>query len=374
MRIVYLSTAYIPSRTANSVHIMKMCSALAKNGNEVTLFAPKLKSYEQINSSVFDYYNVVNNFTIHRVLFPNFKYGIYIYAINCLFSIYRYKPKFIYSRSLLCSLFSSLARKPMLLELHYPIEKSSNFQYPGFKRFIRSKIFRNLIVITEPLKRIYLQRFLMPSNKITVLPDGADMPTFKNNAINFINDKLNVGYTGHLYKGRGINLIIELARRSKWAFFHIVGGNVDDIEKLKKNTMEIDNLKIYGFLSPKETEKIRLNMDVLLAPYQKKVMLGSGKLTTEEWMSPLKVFEYMAAGKAIIASDLPVLHEVLDNGRNCIMCPPSTTELWIEALNKLNQNQKLRENLGKTAQEDLKLKYTWDIRAKRILEVATQVL
>ena len=96
MRIVYLSTAHIPSRTANSIHIMKMCSALAKNGNEVTLFAPKLKSYEKINSSVFDYYNVVNNFTIHRLFFPNFKYGIYIYAISCLFSIYRYKPKFIY--------------------------------------------------------------------------------------------------------------------------------------------------------------------------------------------------------------------------------------------------------------------------------------
>jgi glycosyltransferase involved in cell wall biosynthesis len=231
----------------------------------------------------------------------------------------------------------------------------------------------NLIVITEPLKRVFLHNFFMPSNKITVLPDGADMPTVKNNAIDFINDKLNVGYTGHLYKGRGINLIIELARRSKWAFFHIVGGNVGDIEKLKKNTMGIDNLKIYGFLSPKETEKIRLNMDVLLAPYQKKVMLSSGKLSTEEWMSPLKVFEYMAAGKAIIASDLPVLHEVLENGRNCIMCPPSSTEVWLDALNKLNHNQKLRESLGKTAQEDLKLKYTWNIRAKRILEVATQV-
>ena len=351
-----------------------MCSALAKNGNKVTLFAPKLKFHDQISSSVFDYYNVVNNFTIHRVLLPNFKYGIYIYAIICLFSIYRYKPDFIYSRSLLCSLFSSLARKPMVLELHHPIERSSNFYYFGLKRFIRSKIFRNLIVITEPLKDIYLQNFFMPSHKITVLPDGADMPTVKNNAIDFNNDKLNVGYTGHLYKGRGINLIIELARRSKWAFFHIVGGNVGDIEKFKKNTMEIDNLKIYGFLSPKETEEIRFNMDVLLAPYQKKVMLKSGKLTTEEWMSPLKVFEYMAAGKAIIASDLPVLHEVLDNGRNCIMCPPSSTEVWLDALNKLNQNQKLRESLGKTAQEDLKLKYTWDIRAKRIIEVFTQGL
>ena len=76
-----------------------------------------------------------------------------------------------------------------------------------------------------------------------------------------------------------------------------------------------------------ETEKFRLKMDILLAPYQDRVTVAqSDNITTERWMSPLKLFEYMAAGKAIICSDIPVLREILENDMMETFCPDETAK------------------------------------------------
>jgi len=83
-------------------------------------------------------------------------------------------------------------------------------------------------------------------------------------------------------------------------------------------------------------------------------------------MSPLKVFEYMEAGKAIIASDLPVLREVLVNMDNCILCHPSQLEAWEKSLSHLVKNEKLRLELGSRAQMHLINSYSWNRRAERV--------
>lgn len=74
----------------------------------------------------------------------------------------------------------------------------------------------------------------------------------------------------------------------------------------------------------------------------------------------------MACGKAIVASDLPVLHEVLDR-RTAVFVPPDNVELWVKAIDKLKNND-LRENLGDTALKIFLNRYTWEKRAQRIME------
>jgi glycosyltransferase involved in cell wall biosynthesis len=175
-----------------------------------------------------------------------------------------------------------------------------------------------------------------------------------------------VGYVGNLQSGKGMEIIAELTKKCDWAHFHIVGGTARDLAVWKQALDGYENITFYGYLTPAETEKYRQACDVLLAPNQAAVLTHQGK-DIGQWTSPLKVFEYMASGKAILASDLPVLREVLENGRNALLRPPDNIEQWVEGLEELHRNEALRERLGKTAQREFVEKYTWQARAEKVM-------
>ncbi len=92
----------------------------------------------------------------------------------------------------------------------------------------------------------------------------------------------------------------------------------------------------------------------------------AGKGNTSAWMSPMKMFEYMATGRLIIASDLPVLREVL-NERNAALCPPDDPGAWRLAAEKAANDPSWRTGLGQQARVEV-AKYSWKRRAERILE------
>ena len=86
MRILYISKSIIPSRSANSIHVMKMCQALSNNGHEVILLAPKIKrKYEKGIPDVYEYYGVKKNFEIKKLWHPNIKLGAIVYTLNIFF-------------------------------------------------------------------------------------------------------------------------------------------------------------------------------------------------------------------------------------------------------------------------------------------------
>ena len=84
-------------------------------------------------------------------------------------------------------------------------------------------------------------------------------------------------------------------------------------------------------------------------------------------MSPLKMFEYMASGRPIIASDLPVLREVLEHERNAILVAPDDINGWVRSIQYLADDEKVRERLAHQASIDLKQSYTWEKRAQKVL-------
>ena len=89
-------------------------------------------------------------------------------------------------------------------------------------------------------------------------------------------------------------------------------------------------------------------------PYQTKVSIGSKGHDTGRWMSPMKMFEYMAAGVPIISSDLPVLREILRNEENALLVSPSKHKEWCMALDRLSNDPVLAESIGKCAYSDYK--------------------
>ena len=222
------------------------------------------------------------------------------------------------------------------------------------------------MVITNYLRENYIKHNFK-ENKIIVLPDGANLPDKKVNLINF-KDKfdLEIFYVGSLYEGRGIDILVNLSKKMTGKRFHIVGGNEEQVAHLKQITSTQKNIIFYGHVSHSQTKKFLHSADVLLAPYQNEVKIYGGG-NTVKWMSPLKVFEYMSFKKPIIISNLPVFKGILKDKYNCLLVNPDKICEWKHSILKIEKDKRLAKKIAKQAFEDIKLKYSWDIRAKKVL-------
>lgn len=365
MNIIYIANSVVPSRSANSIHVMNMCEALADMGNDITLIIPdRHLEYEDGIEDVFKYYGVKNKFKIVRI---KWKYGIrgmsVLFSLIALEKIKKAKPDFVFSRFLPVCCMAVIFRFNTICEMHYILDK------PIYRLFYRimskRKYFVRLVVITKALEEYY--RKITRLDLITVLPDASVLIDRDILAENIKKNRNNIGYVGHLYPGRGIDIIFNIAEELKEYDFHIIGGTNQDIEYWM-NKKKGENIFFHGFISPFEVYKYRNACSILLAPYQEIVSVGKGKDNTAAYMSPLKIFDYMASGKAIIASDLPVLKEILIDGYNCRLCGNDNIEEWISAIKELTLDSIQYERLCKNAYSDFLEKYTWEKRAKKVIE------
>ena len=362
MRIVYLSNSIIPSRQANSIHVMKMCEAFVKNGHETVLIAyGSSNQTEDIN----DYYGISATFKLTLIRTMNMRGAAFFSLPRLYYELKKYDPRdtLIYARS---SYGISLAVRlgyRLIYESHaIPCNKLVHYLE---RSLIESVRLAKLIVISRALEKLYKSIFGTITN-VEVCYDAADIPN-PNERLDYLwpskRDTLQVGYVGHLYKGRGIDIIIGCAKKLPQYDFHIVGGTNKDIAYWKQ--FKASNLCFHGFVKPSAACYVRSQCDVLLMPYQEELSIANRDINTSSWMSPLKLFEYMSSRKAIISSDLPVLREVL-NSDNSILVQPDKLEDWVNAINRCSDSN-YRKSLGDNAYGSFLDNYTWEIRAAKVL-------
>ena len=370
MKIAYLSSSIIASRDASSVHVMKMCQAFAHNGHDVTLLALD-GSPEHVprSETPYAFHGVEELFDLRLV--PPWQYwgGGWVYSWRLFRATQALRPDLVYGRNFRACVLASVMGYPTILELHTMSEFRAPHDQPLFPIFRRSRGLRRIVVISKGLKADLLDAVGVDTDRVLVAHDGADPigEHHKPQALKRDPTRLQVGYVGHLYPGRGIELVSELARRLDEMDFHLVGGQSADIQRVRRSLDLPDNVVLHGFLRYVHAEAFRAHCDVLIAPYQNKIMAVGGT-DISRWISPLKIFEYMAAGKAIVCSDLPILREVLDHGRTAWLVPPSDVEGWVEALRGLAHDPQLRRRLGAAARQEFADKYTWQGRATRVLQ------
>ena len=133
---------------------------------------------------------------------------------------------------------------------------------------------------------------------------------------------------------------------------------------------ELPNLHYAGFVSHPNALQAMKAVDVLLMPYQHSVSIGVRGHDTARWMSPMKMFEYLASGTPIVSSDLTVLREVLRHGENALLVPPTAVDQWAAAVRLILDDRALAERLGRAGHATYEAAYTWTARARRILEAA----
>ena len=351
VKIYYVAELNLPSKSAYSIHVMKMCEAFSKLNHDINLFVIKKKNINKINKI----YNINHRFKIFSV-FNNFILLNFIFRIYFAFKILSKKTEkdaLFLSRSIVFSLIACLFRKRIILELHHEIT--------GFSKIIYW-LFKNLNLI-ENLKFIFLSKNLnhvykINKEKYLVLDDAVNIDDFKKKRQ--IKYKNTCVYIGGFFEGKGVEQIFRLAKKNKNIYFHIYGE-----KKYLRSKEKEKNIKVFNYVNYSEIPRILSRYDVALMPYQRKVQ-GRGTIWLQKYMSPLKMFDYMAAKMIIIASNLKVYKHILKNNFNCILVDINEDEKWSKtiklAFKKNYKNRFLKRNAYKTAK-----KYSWDNRCQKII-------
>ncbi len=407
MKIAVIAPTEIPSRRANSMQVMKMAQAFVILGHQLRLVAPRYTQVgytdttEKCNLST----EIDGNFrNVPDLIWENLSkhYGIkhrfpidwlpatprlrgYDYGLRAVRWARKWKAELIYTRLPQSAAISSTMRLATILETHDLPQ--GRFGGMIFLRFLRGRGAKRLVLITKALATDISQKLdidCLPPFTV-IAPDGVDLeryahlpePTsarfslyqhkfaFRNKDIPI--DRFTVGYTGHLYEGRGADLLLELGARLPEFLFLIVGGEPQDVSHLQEivNARGLENIILTGFIPNSDLANYQAACDVLIMPYQSRVSASSGG-DISRYLSPMKLFEYLASERAIISSDLPVLQEVL-NAKNSILLSGEDLNSWMDAIRMLHSNPELRMKLAKKARQDANL-YTWESRAKHILQ------
>jgi glycosyltransferase involved in cell wall biosynthesis len=364
MKVIYIANTTIPSRSANSIHIMKMCEAFTKSGLEIILVVPLALKIVRSKVDIFNFYGINLKFKIRKILtLPGRGMAIF-YLLAMFYSVFK-GPDVIYTRQIEAAVLASISHTKFILEMHdCLIDRLDKF---FFKGNADSKYFLKLILISNNLKTKFME-YGFDDKKIKVFPDAVDIDIFNNKKI-ISNKRIRIGYGGHLFNGRGIEIIEALASSMTDLDFYLWGGTEDLINYWKSRTKNIKNIYFKGFVRSTILAEELANCDILIMPYQKEVAVFGNKGNTAEWMSPMKMFEYMATGRPMVASNLPVIREILRNDYNAILVTCDDVKEWELAIRKLINNPDFARIIGSNARSDVVKKYTWNIRAKEILKI-----
>lgn len=362
MKLYYISNSFIPSTAANSISTMKMSEKFAINGYEVILICKK--NYNIKDKNVFAKYNLKKKFKIKFVklsrinLIDFFLYGF----INFIFLL-NSKNSQIYCKDIFTFfLFYLFKKKKLILELHHSFENSKSRYFLKYINFEKIK----LVVISENLRQYFLNKYKIQKKNILTAHDGADI-NYNYILKNKVNKKkISVGYIGSLNIGKGIRLILKIAQTMPSINFHIFGGSKEEINDLKKNN--INNLFFHGHIYHNKIENFMHLFEVALLPNQDNIYVKKSKTNISKWTSPLKMFEYMAYKKIIIASNHYVLKEILSNNYTCLFCNPNDHNDWVNKINYVLENYNDCLKISNNAFSILKNNYTWDIRSKNIIK------
>ncbi len=373
MKIAVIAASQVPSGTANSIQVMKVCQSLAQAGHTVCLWLPGGESTPW--PELAEHYGLSTPFEVRWL--PAWRsLRRYDFAFFALLRARAWGAQAVYTWVMQAALMALWMGLPLLLELH---DRPSGKYGPWlYRQVVRHKGKKRLLFITRALQRVLEreQGVTLARNEAEIAPDGVDLERYANlpspeeaRRRLGLPRGLTAGYTGHLYPGRGADQLVALAKRFPQVNFLWVGGRPADVEywRLQIKLLGLANVRLTGFVPNLRIPEYQAAADILLMPYEE-VITGSSGGNTAEVCSPMKMFEYMAAGRAILSSDLLVLREVLGEG-NAVLCPPPPggDAAWAAAFDRLVSDESLRRHLSMQARRDVE-QYAWTTRAERCVE------
>ena len=375
MKIIFIAPSTIPSETANSIQVMKVSQALTQLGHETTLVIPGTPCPDM--DLLKQHYGISTLFPVRW--FPA-KSGLH--RIDFCWKAVRFARKegadIVYTRMIWAALFALRKNTPVIVHMHgIPTGRLGPLLY---RRYLKQNGKKLTIFTTLGLKQL-IEKELHVKHKLDeafVCSNGVDLnryqempPQEKARKLLGLPEQFTAVYSGGFYAGRGVETIFKLAKVFPNVHFLCVGGKPGVVAELQKqvDAEKISNLTLTGFVANEKLPLYQATADILLMPSATHISGSSGGDIAAE-TSPMKLFEYMACKRAILCSDLPVLHEIL-NEKNAVLYPPEDFQALVDAFTALMKDKKKREAIGAQARLDVS-KYSWTDKMRSIIDFFTQ--
>jgi glycosyltransferase involved in cell wall biosynthesis len=391
--------ATIPGTKANTIQTVRMCNAMARSGCRLYLLIPaKFKSCRIVSTyrEISTYYGLRNKFAVIPIPTTWFwthsgRANIVLYLLAAL--IYSFISSIIISIIKLHDKKTFImTRIPLLLTILHilkPFLKSKliyevhDLYYEYFSQGKLKDLFMSglkntvlIITISDHLKK-EIRKIVDSKNNIITLHDAFDPALFPSSPIdkdilreelNLPRDKWIVAYVGQLHAWKRPEFIVEAFRHveDEDTLLLFVGGSENDIKRLTRYAehLGIKQIIFKGQVPPIDVPKYLLAADCLVH-----YTPSSGPMKS---YSPLKIFEYMAAGKPILAPRQPWIEEVLKDGENALLFDEDSPKDLAEKIELIKNNPELADRIAKNAKQQ-SAKHTYQERAKRLLEYLNQL-
>jgi glycosyltransferase involved in cell wall biosynthesis len=371
VKIACLAASAVPSNTANSIQMMKACHALVQSGQQVQLWVPGPNPTAW--SELAEAYGLAEPFVIHWLPSPRWLKR-YDFTWRALQQARAWGAELVYTWMVQAAVLAQTDHLPVIFEVHD--QPTGKLGKRLFRHLIQSREKKRLLFITEALRQRLEQEYQISfgDDETQIAPNGTDPESYNNlpepdraRQLLGLPDKLTAGYTGHFYSGRGTDLLLGLARCFPEINFLWVGGRPQDVEIWRTRLAKegVKNVTLTGYIDKSRLPLYQAAADILLMPYER-VIAGSSGGNSADICSPMKMFDYLAAGRVIVSSDLPVIREIL-NENNAIFAPPEDLAAWQQALAGLLADPQKYQRLAIQARKDA-AQYSWQARAARAIE------
>jgi len=378
MKIALITNSRIPSLTANSIQALKVAQALMDVGHDVKMFAPA-EVDSASKETLLAHYGLrlapPLEWIPSRKLFRRLDF---IYAAQR--AAESFGADLIYTWLPQSAVFTLTRNLPVVLEMHADVAGGMGAWW--LRQFVKMNGRKLLTTTNLALKKVLERSIQLPIAHHLVAPNGVELEKYENlptppEARRMLNLKENftVGFTGHIYPGRGAELLFELAKSLPVVNFLWVGGTPERVEfwRGKLSQAKMTNVAMTGFVQHEKIPLYQAAADILLMPYSQSISASSGQ-DIAEVINPMKMFEYMAAGRAILSANLDSIREIL-NEKNSVLCEPVNSGMgdeelgirnWKMAIESLLADEPRRLALGRQARKDAQ-RFTWTEREKNIL-------
>jgi glycosyltransferase involved in cell wall biosynthesis len=391
--LLYLADIRLPLERANGVQTVSTCHALAARGHRVTLLVRPDTAAEARDPLAFYGIEPIEGFTIARVPVagPAPLRRAHYLASAVRRSLASPRPSVVFTRDLgaasLLARVPRAGRPPLVYESHGYAPTVSALM-PTLHARAASASAAKLARLERRERRVWgsadgyvtltaahaaeLADRFGPRAAIAVVPDGVRLPPDR--AFTWGGPRAArpvVAYAGHLYPWKGVDTLIEALARLPEVDGRIVGGHPreGDLGRLTALAASVGlgaRVRFDGLVPPQAVAAALADGDVLVLP-------NVDTEVSARYTSPLKLFEYLAAGRPIVASRLPALAEILEDGVNALLVTPGDPQAIADAIRRLLADPALAIRLAARAFADAE-RYTWARRAERLDVLIAQAL
>jgi glycosyltransferase involved in cell wall biosynthesis len=370
----------IRSKDGQFVHLDGLTRALVRQGHEVRIVGPRAVTEAKLGASA----GVVD--ALKRALPPAlYELLEFAYAVPAYFrlaaAIRRFRPDVIYERYQLYFPTGVWAQRrhglPLILEVNAPLveERAKHARIALHRlaawteRFVWNGA-DHVLPVTEVLAD-KVRAAGVPDARVSVIPNGIDFEDFRDlptakeaKACAGLAGRTVLGFVGFIRDWHGLDRVVRyVAERADPALHLLIIGDGPGREGLLAQAKQLgvgSQVTVTGVLPRDEVGRWLRAFDVALQP------------NVTEYASPLKLFEYLYLGLAVVAPDTPNMREVLRDGDNAVLFDPAKQGDFQRALDRLVRDSGMRVRLGAAARRTIFARdMTWDSNARRVVALAT---